>query len=528
MSEHVLRRAEIADRKKLTADPIRWSVLAVVGLFYLTYIIGADIETILASTHDDAAYYLQIARNLTDGNGLSFDTIHRTNGFHPLWLYCVLPLAVLFDDPQTLYRSVLLLQLGLVLVTGYLLATVLSRFTGRTGVLTGLGIFVFLVLRESLKGMETALSILLVVVLCWAVIHRRILDRGGKRDFLEMGLLMGAMVLARLDNIFIVIAFLGIYLWRSTRWSKEAWNVVWAVVGLSMTVGPYLIWNLVAFGELMPISGVLKTSFPNPTLTSYGLAGMGPFHLGLAGVALVQLVYSLHRLKKNRRGVNAEWALAGLAGGVVLHAAYTALFADWGVFKWHFVTYVLLGALTFGHVAGWLYEQVTSPLFRVALTGTICGSLLVAGILSVDRHWGANTPRNWQPVSYRAAIWARDQTDPDTIFAMKDAGNFGLFSERRVINLDGVVNNRRFQDVLKSGALAEYLAANHVRYLVRHAFPALRHGRYRVERLRFESRLYDVPSDPIRVRKSDEVYVSTPYLNGDRARLLIIWDVDST
>ena len=204
MSEHVLRRAEIADRKKLTADPIRWSVLAVVGLFYLTYIIGADIETILASTHDDAAYYLQIARNLTDGNGLSFDTIHRTNGFHPLWLYCVLPLAVLFDDPQTLYRSVLLLQLGLVLVTGYLLATVLSRFTGRTGVLTGLGIFVFLVLRESLKGMETALSILLVVVLCWAVIHRRILDRGGKRDFLEMGLLMGAMVLARLDSIFIV------------------------------------------------------------------------------------------------------------------------------------------------------------------------------------------------------------------------------------------------------------------------------------------------------------------------------------
>ena len=36
---------------------------------------------------DDAAYYLNIARNYAGGYGWTFDRINPTNGFHPLWEY---------------------------------------------------------------------------------------------------------------------------------------------------------------------------------------------------------------------------------------------------------------------------------------------------------------------------------------------------------------------------------------------------------------------------------------------------------
>ena len=48
----------------LAADP-RWSTLLLVG--------------------DDAGYYLAIARNVCLGYGASFDRIHPTNGFNPLY-----------------------------------------------------------------------------------------------------------------------------------------------------------------------------------------------------------------------------------------------------------------------------------------------------------------------------------------------------------------------------------------------------------------------------------------------------------
>ena len=35
---------------------------------------------------DDAYYYFQIAKNISLGNGPTFDQITNTNGFQPLWL----------------------------------------------------------------------------------------------------------------------------------------------------------------------------------------------------------------------------------------------------------------------------------------------------------------------------------------------------------------------------------------------------------------------------------------------------------
>src|SRR5512137_2142588 len=35
---------------------------------------------------DDAYYYYKVAQNISEGHGSTFDGLHPTNGYHPLWL----------------------------------------------------------------------------------------------------------------------------------------------------------------------------------------------------------------------------------------------------------------------------------------------------------------------------------------------------------------------------------------------------------------------------------------------------------
>lgn len=59
---------------------------------------------------DDFYYYLVLARNIALGQGPTFDGLEITNGFHPLYLLLLVPLATWsFDDPAFFIRVALIL-----------------------------------------------------------------------------------------------------------------------------------------------------------------------------------------------------------------------------------------------------------------------------------------------------------------------------------------------------------------------------------------------------------------------------------
>jgi hypothetical protein len=64
-----------------------------------------------------------------------------------------------------------------------------------------------------------------------------------------------------------------------------------------------------------------------------------------------------------------------------------------------------------------------------------------------------------------AASWARSHTPPDTVFAIVDAGLFGYFSDRRVINLDGKANGYGYREEIERDGLDAYLQRRGVSYL---------------------------------------------------------------
>jgi len=109
---------------------------------------------------------------------------------------------------------------------------------------------------------------------------------------------------------------------------------------------------------------------------------------------------------------------------------------------------------------------------------------------------------------------------------MKDAGNFGFFSQRQVINLDGLVNNLDYQDVLRDRKLNDYFKRMGVQYLVQHALwdrNDVNTGDYEVTSIRYYSHKYLVTSDEILLKKTDEVYRSSPYFEGSRKVVFLIW-----
>src|SRR4029077_6203258 len=72
---------------------------------------------------------------------------------------------------------------------------------------------------------------------------------------------------------------------------------------------------------------------------------------------------------------------------------------------------------------------------------------------------------------YQAAEWIAQNSAPSTIFASWNSGQLGFFSNRSVINLDGVINNVDYYQRVLHGSLplANYLFENNVAYLVDYA-----------------------------------------------------------
>jgi hypothetical protein len=114
------------------------------------------------------------------------------------------------------------------------------------------------------------------------------------------------------------------------------------------------------------------------------------------------------------------------------------------------------------------------------------------------------------------------------VFAMSDCGHFAFFSMRRVINLDGLVNNMDFQRTLAQHHLGRYLSENHVDFLVQHAVHSRNdviEGRYNSLELRFPSWRFDGFGDTISVKERSEVYRSAPFVDGPYPSVLVVWSL---
>ncbi len=513
--------------------------LAAVAASCAVFVLAAGTPRLLTVVPDDAAYYFEIAENAAAGRGLTFDGLNRTNGFQPLWLAVLVPVcAVHRGEPETMLRIFLLLQIALLSGAGALIHSLLARYYRPSVAFLGGMLFVFAVFLPAVNGMESAILVFcLALALRDAARSALVVGGSGKRHLL-FGLLLGLIVLARLDMIFVPVVVGAACLVRIVaerqRRGAAARRLLGLAAGVALVVGPYLAFNLVSFGGMMPMSGMLKSSFPSIAFSGGMPAGLGKrplFGLVLAAAYLAWFGARYGELRRDRSGRLAfQGGMALAAAAVLLHFLHTVLFMKWAVFSWHFIPYALLGCLVACEPLARAFSGALAGARRAAYA-TVAAAILCAGLFGAIRSFDRPLGRSWCVAAYDAARWARRETPAAAVFAMKDAGTFGYFSGRSTVNLDGVVNGLDLQRALRDKALARYLARLGVRYIVQHAFwdrPDIVAGDYGELRMSFRSRLYEADSDEIVVYRSDEAYRSRPYSDGPYETVFLVWRLRST
>jgi hypothetical protein len=271
---------------------VMFTVLLLYVPLYGLYSFG--VQTVFGSFAHDAFYYLTVAKN-SSLFFFSFDGEKATNGFHPLWQYILTALFAVMgthDSQIQLYTAYLL---SAVLVTlGYVFAGwSLYRVTGSVYwsllLIPGPFAALFTAKLESqvaqgvtytyspwafMNGMESPCSVAAGGVFLFLFTHlcsaregspsqKPAGDGSGEssdRKTLVLGSILALVVLARLDDVFLVFATALYFLlsdWTGPRPFRRAFL---AVLPTAIVLVVYLGFNYAYSQSLLPVSGRIKAS----------------------------------------------------------------------------------------------------------------------------------------------------------------------------------------------------------------------------------------------------------------------------
>lgn len=437
---------------------------------------------------DDAFYYLEIGQRLAAGEGSTFDGLHRTNGYHPLWQGLVAVLGFAFGGDM-LVKATLLLSLSLVAAAAALLIALLSRRFGLRAAMLGVAIALHAgAMGLLVNGMETA-SVLLAVAVLAIVIDAY---QRGRASSTAVGFACALLVLSRIDFVLVVPL---VPLLLGFRLDLRKWWRWSAAVALPTV--PLLVVNVLTFRMLLTVSGALKLHSMSQLAASQG----GYLSSGYRQV-VTNATYDYARLVGSAIGTPAgsiapAWADSTVAMGLGVCVAGLVVLAVQGRLRGAASGLRVVGAVL---VLKTMIDLLVLPLWATGwyagpmivvggatLVAAAAGVLLAAGrrspvagalaiVLAVLLGLPAGVPHTrtaradpaiWQGAIDEVADWLLVNPQPGQLGA-HDAGLLGFrLHPTSVVNLDGLVNDGDNERLLESGATPlEILRRNHVAFLV--------------------------------------------------------------
>ena len=486
-------------------------------VFILVFVAGAvhlavswqDFAVLVDYAHTDDAF--QIARNIAEGNGPTFDGATYTNGFQPLYVALLVPLYLLFGSNPILpvHAGLTLLALFTVL-TAYLLFLITRRYVSET-----IAAFVALVwavspivVKQSANGLETALALFLFASSVYYYLDRiRSNPNPPRLGFVKLGLLLGLAVLARVDQVFLAFAMALDYLFAVRRRNAQPVAVFKNVGSAASTAFlvnlPWMVYGVIAVGSPLQESGaatrflsiayapffdvgsrdlaangpnlafiwghvvhsvsILKLAPPVHVIfravekagQTLGLAGPFRLAMNVLGVAaLVGFAVTALRWRRKVETVKRSELNFLLLFAVLLIAAYSLyVFGMFFFSRYYYPVYFIaavFAACFLGDVVGWV--RCRSATCRATAVGAFV--VYAACVLYMGYTAGFRT----DPVYhfYDVARWVEDNTGEDETIGVFQGGVIGYLSHRRVVNLDGKVN-RHALEALKHRTMRRYI-----------------------------------------------------------------------
>jgi hypothetical protein len=425
----------------------------------------------LSFYQDDAFYYFQIARNLAWHHVSSFDGIHLTNGYHPLWMMLLVVLNLLASG-KTFFVLVQTVAFASFVVS-FLAARSLFRIISSDRMLTqaaASAVALQCLLLQS--GMEVTLTLPLVLSLC--CIRLRPHFHWTPRNATGYGLLCALVVLSRIDSIiFIAMLFLLDFALERPPDGRAWISRGYALLSCAVPLLLYFLSNRALFHVWMPISGQAKQLRLHHT---FSLATIGPslgpisfpFQVFIVYPTLCVPLLCIARLLK-ARGLELRPALLAvsislIAFPFVQFPAFWTL-SDWPIWPWYLYSFPLAatGCLLLLFSPSSAAQPVPRTSFALFLQ-------TVVTLLFVVIAWTGTIDRDDNRTSWY--LFAKDieafSKTHNGIYAMGDcAGTTGFLLHQPLIQLEGLVMDLPFlQNIRQQRNLNQVLESYGVRYYV--------------------------------------------------------------
>ncbi len=512
---------------------------------------------------DDTFYYLVTAKNFLRLGTLTFDGSNSTNGFQPLWMATIVTLFKLMGPDSPLDLQIFAVNALEKVLLGATVAASIGFYvdSSRRNSPWGIGYLgLLLVLLCPFyfvfdQGMETTLAVLLLLIVIYALLSDL---------FLLLGISLALLFLTRLDTAVFVAAPL--LLWLLAKARQEGKRCWFGIAIFLVTFCSYVALNLAATGHAVPISGALKSSFPR--LRWQGAFFTEPINLArmfgwvslLRGINIVEctalVVLGLVLTALAQPAVQIRNKLLLLATIATLLLANLLMFQKWdkSIDPRYLALPMSVASIFVANAFASATRRAASWLERrgVAAAGTatkaradglgslrpailwalralpvavICALMLGEGSARLSR-FQADADRREDPI--RQIFLEVSRILPrDAIVAGTDVGALAFWTQRKVINLDGVVNNFAYQEYLRTRRLRDYLRERGVTHLATALWdreqsytgrpiepmyrqvldPAAERGvDYAKHEFFVYSYLYDVYSDVVTLGPRDEVY----------------------
>ncbi len=383
---------------------------------------------------DDAFITFRYALNLAEGNGLVYNLGEQYLGVTtPLYAmllslaYVVLPmpfeaLAVLFHAGSAILSTLLVIRLLRRQPMPYLSL-----------------LFPVLFLPNYYVSVTVGMESVLFVAACLVAIT---LFRA--RSSILLGVVCSSLCLIRPDGALLVL-LLFVFRW----WEEKRFPLRLCMTGIVAAI-PWLVFSMVYFGNPIPSSVGAKVDQANsflwpteheyfPFLLSTVLLkhSMATTILGLLGIFMafkrrsrLAILFSLWTL-----GHNGVYGISGVPGYPWYYVTY--------IFQMSFLSVYFLTSIRAASLRSLLQNKFKRRSFhRASAVGATLVGMTLLGSYVLSETALHKKLRNLDPTSnryYHLGKWLKENTSLESTFAAAEIGILGFYSERKVIDLCGLV-----------------------------------------------------------------------------------------
>ena len=473
----------------MKSDKLLLRSLVFACMLVLIFFLVQPIKYLMAAfVIDDGLYYLEVARNIVLGNGVTYDNRTYTNGFHPLWgAISVLIALAGGTESSSLLRFAMIIQ-SLFVIVGLLCLWQIAKEIkiDKIGTVCAIILLFFLRLDLWLSTMESCTQMLLLLILVMVSLQQDLVCSIEKKKNVLLGILLALCFLARLDTIFIVISFLFVQtltkIKKKFSFSSLTPPLITGTV-FTLVSAPYLIANMIFFGSIMPVSGLKKTGRTGTLLTNaysffsnllncfaqkFNLPASALYVIALGGLAVLAWLCLHPRSRPGLACAFKRGILPAFALGIIVRGLYLLLFVEeYTKVPWYWVPEYVACVILSGIIISQFNHILQRKLFQKAF--------MLYGVVAVVFATGcayliydAQIFENTNGIAYDTAAWASHNLPHDKLFAMYDSGVFAFFSNHDVIPLNGLITDRKTMEKLRSRRTGEVMRDFDVDYYVRY------------------------------------------------------------